>query len=196
MFTNNYIALQKLMFLNTGNASTSVINAAGGKSTCYLNFCNYFGIGWYMKKGKCGEIKGTYTGVAPTADYNMTSGVFFGSGSRPAAKDDYTLQSPITSGLSITNPSLVLLNPKEGEYSYVSNFVIKNTTDAEINIYEIGLFIPVCTGSYTYNQVNANTPWATILMDRTVLTKPITIPAGGTRVVTYKITFNHFLNVE
>lgn len=121
----------------------------------------------------------------------MYPGVYFGTGSTPANLADHTLQSPITSGLTITNPSRVLLeSEKEGQYTLSASYVLTNATEAELNIYEMGVVTPALVGGQYGSCLYP------VLMERTVLTEPITIPPGASKLVTYKITFNQTLNVD
>lgn len=144
-------------------------------------------IGRWMGLGRCQAIK-----TAQASQYSNNAfgqGVYFGTGSTPATLSDYTLESPITSGLSITNPSkLVWTDNGMGRYAVKADFILTNTAENEVNIYEIGLI------SFMYkDDLGYLYPF---LMERTVLPEPITIPAGGIKLVTYKITFNQVLNVD
>ena len=188
MFTQNYINLKKALFEVGANTSYTIqfTKVAGDKLTFVTTSNVQAGeLGYHLKNGVCGNL--SEIGYSNTS-FNVMCGVFFGSGSTPATKNDYKLESPITSGLSIASPnSLSWDNSIEGRYICSASFTIQNTTDADINIYEIGLFTPILSTSSSYYSV---------LMERTVLTEPITITAGGTRIVNYKLTFNQTLNVE
>lgn len=195
MFTNNYIAYRAMMFCHATYSSTnypyrlSLYDTYGterGHNSSYkidLQYSVYGDIGYWLTRAKCttfpeGE-KSSNTG---------TGGVFFGSGSTPASKDDFRLESPITSGLSIVNQDdLTVTNIDGGKYEISAQYIVTNNTEAEINIYEIGV-VSAC-GSET----NKFYPF---LMERTVLSVPIVIAPGEVKVVTYKITFNQTLNVE
>lgn len=188
MFTDNFIKLMQL-FAFCDSYGTRVygfkkVNGttidAGALYLCYSGFANY------MKTARCGAFTDEATG---------SSGVYFGSGYTPAQKSDYKLESQITSGLSITNSNVLTEHEKDGQYTLSASYAVKNTSDAEINISEIGLFSAVCTSTSDRIYTSTDTRYP-ILVERTVLTEPITIPAGKTKIVTYKITFNQTLNVE
>jgi hypothetical protein len=132
------------------------------------------------------QCRNIITGAS--SQYDTHYGVYFGSGSTPATRADYTLENPITSGLTFPGTSLEYTTDGNGQYIVSAKYVVKNTTESEINIYEIGCFCPVLNDAYD--------TWHLVMMDRTVLTKPITIPAGGTKIVEYRFTFNQILNVE
>lgn len=190
MFTNNYIALKKQIFLSS--YSTYYKDVRGQSIQGYNCTLAYYDIGQWLHLARCQSIKTTVTSGNP-GNY---PGVYFGSGSTPATKDDYTLESPITSGLSITNPSaLTWVDNGNGKYTATASYVVQNTTDAEINIYEIGVFSSVNT-YYLGSSNNSSNQFFLVLMERTVLDVPIVIAPGEAKLVTYKVTFNQTLNVE
>jgi hypothetical protein len=187
MFTNNFINLQKAAFMN-GTATlkrpnNSTMDVYVNDSDCTLR---YAGLGYWLGVGRCQNIVAS----ASTTSFNKNAGVggiWFGNSPTPATKDDYTLGNVITSGLTITTPSnITQKNDVEGNYSFLSDFVVRNTTEADINIFEIGLFAAPVNGNYAFN----------ILMEHTVLTEPITIPAGESKLVTYAIRFNQTMGVD
>lgn len=193
MFTDNYIKFQKARFTaDSYNSYASLKRADGTSVSAYATFWPMGDIGYWMTRAKCNAVNATWSG-AIIKDINQ--GVYFGTGSTPATKADYKLESPITSGLTITNPSaLVWDDDGNGKYSACADFVVRNTSGAEINIYEIGVFTPTCA-----NRNGSMTTTDTldlVLMERTVLAEPITIAPGEAKLVTYKITFNQTLNVE
>jgi hypothetical protein len=111
---------------------------------------------------------------------NAAYGVYFGSGATPAAKSDYTLEAPITSGLSVTNQDVFTAKDlSDGSMEWSCSYVLQNTTSESITIREIGIVTPVGLNSSNYY---------CILMERSVLSNPVTIPAGEAYLLTYKIT--------
>lgn len=190
MFTNNYIKFQKDRFEQSHNcdAVTRLVNADGSTQNAYVRYFVCTDIGGWMKTARCKKIFGTVS--SSTLNDNTYPGVYFGTGSTPATKSDYKLESPITSGLTITNPSaLAWTEDGNGKYTASADFVVRNETESEINIYEIGLFTPF-SYNYNYTTINSSMPVDYALMERTVLTEPITIAPGESKLVTYKITFN------
>lgn len=187
MFTNNYINFRKGAFLATGSSSSEmykIINSGGTEKSVFSSYGVQCDLGGWMSNGRCRAL---VTDKA-TSRSSAYPGVYFGTGSTPANKSDYKLESLIESGLQITSPSsAVWTDEGNGKYSIAADFVVRNTTESEINIYEIGIFTPVSNGTSEFYQV---------LMERTVLAEPITIAPGEPKLVTYKITFNQTLNVE
>lgn len=175
MFTNNYMILQKSFF--EGDNAPKLTDENGSSKTAYLYLQNAFANIAFGKNMAAVSLSG--------------GGVRFGSGSTPATKSDYCLASPITAGLSFTNGSLIWDTSVPGKYVAKVSHIVTNTSGAEINIYEIGLF-----GTCHANTTASSPVYFRALFERTVLTEPITIAPGESKMVTYKITFNQTLNVE
>jgi hypothetical protein len=186
MFTQNYIDFQKARFTATTYSGTQRLVAQdGAKRNAQVYTFWIADIGSWMHKGRCGTFSDHTVAIASDSQ----SGVYFGSGSTPASKADYNLEEPITSGLSITNPtSLIWAKNGDGNYSACADFIIRNTRQVEISISEIGVFTPVTTTSNI--APSSNVQVYNVLMERTVLDAPIVIPVGEAKVITYKITFN------
>lgn len=185
MFTNNYIKYREMMFygrlsylLNPGFKNVAGIEVYGSS-----NNSDRGDLGNWLTRGRCR----TFVESGSNED-KVFPGVYFGSGSTPATRADYKLAAPITSGLVITDPSAVITETQKDHKRILhSTFLVKNTSGSEKIIWEVGVFTPVCqTGSTCY----------LVLMDRVVLDKPITIPAGETRAVTYQYICRHLLELE
>ena len=190
MFTDNYIKLQKMLFSSDPNTTTTFKDCAGTSQTVYdYHAPNYkANIGQCMKYGKCRALTATFSVAG--SPMNNYPGIYFGTGSTPAKKTDYTLESPITTGLTITNASaLSWQNDGNGKYTVTSDFIVRNTTGAEINISEIGAFGPIYLNANYFNNGSSST-WAIVLMERTVLSEPVTIQPNESKLVQYKVTFN------
>lgn len=196
MLTNNYLEYRKMMFTGAGmNAAPDPHNndwkvvGTNGSTLSGLN-AQYSGrgdLGWWMNKGRCQAITSANTTKEAQA------GVFFGSGSTPASPDDYTLESPIISGLTITNTNqLYLYNEDEnGSVELTGTFLLQNTSDAEINISEMGIITAFGSG------ISSGTiQFLPVLMERTVLPEPVSIQPGCAKVITYKVRQNLAINAE
>lgn len=107
--------------------------------------------------------------------------VEFGKGTTPAATGDYKLEDKITSGITVTNPSAVTTEQTDSYIFWTVTFGVMASTETTIS--EIGL-----TSKITYS--TGLNPVA-ILVDRTVLDTPVTIPAGQSKQITYTIRFNY-----
>jgi hypothetical protein len=190
MFTNNYLLMRKSLFECGGNTSQSAGNfydASGNIKISYVCALATADIGHWMKYARCQAI----IGQDPNKIYPWDStyaGVYFGSGSKTATKEDFALHEPITSGLEIANTNaLVWNNDENGNYSVYSDYVLRNTTDDDIVIREIGIFTPSSKGAH---RVDVATNVNYYLMERTVLDDPIVIPSNESRLVSYTVRFN------
>lgn len=189
MFTNNMIKLMRHFAFSyyRGSSTSGFVGVNGTTRSAGGLYMGSAGIAYHMRYAYCSAFSDTGTG---------SSGVYFGTGSTPATVSDYKLESPITSGLNIINTGSTLEEHiKDGVWTLMANYSVQNTTESELNIYEIGLFSRICssTDDEMFSSVDVLYP---ILVERTVLDEPITIPAGQTKLVTYKLTFNQTLNVE
>lgn len=193
MFTNNYIALRHNLFWGTYRASASSggvfgkdFKSAGGAS-CYLwNSCSdllYIDIGSYIGSVR---IKSPSTTVA-TSSGTHAPGIYLGTGTTPAQATDYTMESPITSGLSVKFVEKGSIKEATGKYAAFSRVIIKNTSESDIDISEFGFFL---------NIPQTSSDWYLVMVEHTVLNKPITIKAGEEKIITYKLTFNQIFNAE
>lgn len=111
-------------------------------------------------------------------------GVSIGSGTTPATELDYRLETPITSGVS---GSLTVNRQVDNIGNPFVEFIltISNTGASDITVSEIGYTQAVaCGSSVEYTTTNIDN----VLLERTVLTTPITIPAGDFTAIRYKIT--------
>ena len=111
------------------------------------------------------------------------AGVCFGTGTTPADINDYNIEAPITTGLTVTTPSRTSVNETDSYKEYTGTYGVTNTSSADITITEIGL-----KGQVYSDSSGASTA---ILVDRTVLDTPVTIPAGQSKQITYTIRFNY-----
>lgn len=104
-------------------------------------------------------------------------GVVLGRGTTPATLDDYMLEDQITEGLSASVASEL-----DADNDTVLTLTVTNISAEDITIGEIGIVVAAPTGT--------NSGSTKVLIERTVLDSPVTIPAGGVAVVTYTIKLN------
>lgn len=189
MFTNNFITLMR--HKSFGSSYENYVNVAGSSIKGYQPSLMYACILKYMATGLARTIvtAGNESNNAP--EVSCYPGVYFGTGVSAPTKQDYVLESPIASGLSITNSSIKESSNDNGKHEFTASYILSNTTDKDLNIYEIGLFLPVTTSSNASKYV-----WNNVLMERTVLTAPVTVPANGLAKINYTVTFNQTFNVE
>lgn len=188
MFTNNYLNWRKAMFVG-GSLSLVGTDGATLAKTPTVQYAYSGDIGFvcipriYSIPGQPSE----WTSTCQPGTQGLP-GTYFGSGITPATVDDYTLESPITSGLSASSGGAALWKENDGLYVYEQRYLLTNTSDANITINEIGQIRTV-----VYSETTAKYWHSPVLMDRTVLDEPIYIAPGETRLVTYRINFNQTL---
>jgi hypothetical protein len=181
MFTDNYTALQKARM---SNKDQYVVIATGEKFLAeYFRSYNQYDIGRVLTKFAAGPIPEDRAFVSESS-----FGVRFGSGDTPARRKDYKLDALITSGLSAEVGTVQYYEDADGNYVIENTFVVTNTGSNAIDIKEAGLFGTI------YN-VNS-TKYHAVMVHRFVLDEPVTLMPGVPRMITYRFTFNQFLNVE
>jgi hypothetical protein len=128
------------------------------------------------------------SGYAPSQRYTslttnaQSAGISVGTGDTAATDEDYILENTITTGLSMT--STTVKSMQNNLPSVTLNCVFSNTTASDIIIKEIG---------YKYNLWVANAVGGTaggnriFLLDRTVLSTPLTVPARGNAALLYTL---------
>lgn len=187
MFTQNYINYRHSSFMNRSDFTGTTIS--GGALTGLLDEdgARYADIGSYIFIGHAGEPPNSTTMGGSNTYYYEIGGVYFGSGATPPTKDDYCLESPVSSDtIAVSSGAKTQLSQENGQYIFIGDFIVRNKSDSAVNIQELGCFSQPMksrgsTGLHTYYLC---------LMERTVLDEPVTIPAGESRLITYKLVFN------
>ena len=115
------------------------------------------------------------------------NGVCFGTGTTPATTSDYCLESILSNTqISVTAPSVVSYSRGDTFDEYSVSFGVTNITDEAITISEVGL---IATPYYVFATQGSTVYY--VLVDRTVLDTPVTIPANETKHIAYTIRFNY-----
>lgn len=104
-------------------------------------------------------------------------GVVFGTGDTAPTFDDYKLSGSIVTAIN-AGASVETTFDDDG-CTFVGTYNISNTGSEEITIKEVGLIL-----RSAYNN-------SAILVERTVLDTPLTIPAGGIGQVVYTIRMDY-----
>lgn len=131
-----------------------------------------------------GSFPGTRTaGITLTAN---AAGISVGSGTSTPLDTDYQLESHISSDISLTLTNTVLGCDEYGSPYVQYNLTVTNTGSSEITISEVGYkqILP-CVYKAT---LTTNIKTLFFLLDRTVLSTPLTLAAGDAGVIQYKIT--------
>jgi hypothetical protein len=114
-------------------------------------------------------------GVVQT-DYAYKGGIVFGTGSAEPTFDDYRLSGDLIT--TISSSASVTATLDDDGCTFVGTYTLTNTGSDGITVKEIGLLM-------------SNNSGPVMLIERTVLDEPVTIPAGGVGQVTYTIRFNY-----
>lgn len=198
MLLTNYYNYKKLMFSGGrtyyGNHPESLYftwvtgEKIGGSSPNLDPMYCYLGdLGAFLNQVRCSAFPTSISTASTISNTTSVFGVWLGRGNTPATLADYKLENPITSGLLITNQGQYKFSEENGVWTYLSSAILTNTTSEDIIIWEIGFVTALAA---------ATKAWYPVLMERTVLTEPITVPAGGAKLLTLKLTQNNVLSVE
>ena len=113
-------------------------------------------------------------------------GIALGSGTTAVTDEDYTMESLITSGIQASFASVAkAYDAEEGKsYSYI-NITVTNTGASDVTISEIGIFATsrCSTSKGATVSTSAN---VTVMIDHTLLSTPITIPATEAAIIQYR----------
>ena len=168
MLTKNFYAYINLYLINPKDTQ-KFITTTGGESSNNAT---------QISKANMPPL----SSMASYSANNNYAGVCFGTGTTPADINDYNIEAPITTGLTVATPSKTTQNETDNYKEYTGTYGVTNTTSSDITITEIGL------KGLVYSDNSSSTA---ILVDRTVLDTPITIPAGQSKQITYTIRFNY-----
>jgi hypothetical protein len=120
------------------------------------------------------------TGVVSSA---TSAGIVLGTGSTPASADDYRIETPITSGLSATVTYTRDLDSNGNPYlQFTIN--VTNTSSSDIIVRELA-YNQTVSGTSSLNGTSSVN--YVVCFDHTVLSNPVTIPAGGSAAILYTL---------
>ena len=172
MINKNFKAILACILQSSGNTDSNgllpIISQTG--AAVYLSF----------------RQNGFPYSVSNNVSINNTSsstGIRLGSGNTQASEDDYNLDSRITSGLTASSPVVTYGVDENGNPYKVFLFTLTNSTNSDITVAEIGYFQQL----YTSSSQGAISSTATIMLDRTVLSTPVTVPANDSAVIKYTL---------
>ena len=153
---------------------------ADGSVFCYFPVVNTSGVTKYMSR-YYNSFPKSQSDAYITAE--TSAGIALGSGTAAASENDYALGNMITTGLSVnvnkTNSLDASGNPQK-----VFSLEVTNVRSSDVTIAEIGYIQCVPAGNSDQSTNASNTY---LLLDRTLLSSPVTIAAGGTKVITYTL---------
>lgn len=113
------------------------------------------------------------------------NGIQIGTGNTAATEDDYKLETQITNGMSASSPALTCNVDSSGNPYLEYLFTITNTTSSDITVREIGYVQQFrLADTQGASQSSAN---RYLLLDRTVLDTPVTVPANDSAAIKYRL---------
>lgn len=178
MITNNFRKILTLIFssTNTGKSDCPVIpttnlpQLVGTGGTTY-QMVNQYGYEAYQN--------GLYNMMNHMAKSGSVAKLHLkvGTGTTPPTVNDFEL-AEVESRMPCD--SIVVGNSANYTKTYTATFSNPLTTD--ITITEVGLYATIIYNSQSESTMEA-------LLDRTVLSTPITIPAGESKAITYELGF-------
>ena len=113
------------------------------------------------------------------------SGIWLVTGTTQPTENDYNLESRITSGLSASTPTITYGVDISGNPYKELLFTLTNTTSSDISISEIGFFQESFVAA-TQGAIPGSSATA-IMLDRTVLSTPVTVPANDSAAIKYTL---------
>lgn len=164
-----------------------------GSNTCltYYQYKNANGDSYYGSNMAYNNVYNLLTSIIAHGT-SSSVGFALGSGTTPATDEDYTIESIISSGLSFsaTPHSNEAYDAENDVYSVYFDLTIANTSANDITISEVCFF----GNSYGMNSIGVSTNTSAsnrnaVLVDRTVLDTPVTIPAGESKVIRYSFNY-------
>lgn len=117
----------------------------------------------------------------------MNNGIYLGTGTTPPTENDYRLENVISSssGISGATPTVNRRIDNDGNIYIEFTFLLSNSTNNDVTVNEIGYFQLFNGGDTQYSGVSAQ---ISLMLDRTVLSTPVVVPANGSAAMKYKIT--------
>lgn len=112
------------------------------------------------------------------------TGIFFGSGTTPATSDDYKLESVIDyseNALNVVSSTAAAVVDKNTPYVY--SYTVKNNSDEDITISEIGLISKI----FDLNKSTSASDYITYFLWARDTFEPVTLQPGDTRAFTMTI---------
>lgn len=106
--------------------------------------------------------------------------IIFGNGTTPPTREDYALSGTKVTGSLSRQDETTATEQLEDGIKIIRSMFVRNTGTEPVTISEVGWV--ASTVSYTFTNAYGN-----ILLDRTLLEEPVTIPAGEVGQINYSI---------
>lgn len=164
MLTNNCRSIFRALFCARARCPVTVTNTGGGTNKLY---------------GSSFDGLTTNSSIILGSD---SEGIWLGSGTTPAKKTDYKLEARVGKGAATSTTTVGV--DENGKVYTLYTIAFTNTTTEALKISEIGYTaaLPTLSGSASVTYLQC------FLLDRTLLDSPITLAAGESCAIRYRLT--------
>lgn len=192
MFTNNFYKLLGRCFAGAGSTSldSSDLAAYNSEITFGNGYCSSPDSTLIKLQASmivC-KLKSKSSYGSSLTSSSDAQGVIFGNGNTAPTINDHALAGDHLTTATIT-PSFSYTRDTDGITS-ICQYTILNTGADAFTVSEVGLVIP-WYGKKTTDSSGSSSRYYPVLIERSLLDTPVTIPAGGVGVVTYTIRMDY-----
>lgn len=187
MLTRNYYLKRRSLFtmsdvsggVDYTGASFKAFSGATSSSTSNSNaaYFNRWDLGHAMKTLR-------FNAIGSPSMYMEDCFMCLGSGTTPATINDYCMENQITSGLTQVNAPTVTRVQDDDGVSYISTFVVRNTSEETMSISEFGMF------GNSKESASSGSTNKVFMTEHTVLDEPIVIEPGQMKCLQYVVRFS------
>lgn len=112
-------------------------------------------------------------------------GILIGSGTTPASSSDYNMESVFKNDSHLSSSNLVIAFDYSvpNKYAKIFTFTVTNGGTDSVTVGELGYVQSMNIGTQGSTATNSNY----LLLDHTLLDTPVTIPAGESATITYRM---------
>lgn len=169
---------------NAKTALASLFSIYNSAQYNYMPMTDVSGTTRYIGWNSQGWPSTSYSYLTSFSNSLNSAGVKVGSSNAVESASDYNLDSLITAGISGSVEMLSRTVDASGNSKVAILVTVTNTGATDVTISEIGYFVQMKGGTTVGS---SSTTSYYIMLDRTLLDTPVTIPAGSSATITYTI---------
>ena len=133
-----------------------------------------------------GYVSGAFVNGGSGSSY----GIAVGSGDTPATENDYTLETKINT-LTATSTSIAQnYDSTTGKLHIDFTVTLSNSTASDIVVKEVARVVRHHRADHLNDSISTNSSYTCIMIDRTVLETPLTVPASDIGILRYRLTYD------
>lgn len=123
---------------------------------------------------------------------SASSGIALGSDATAATDEDYNVKSLITTLTFASTPSPSQYYDKTtGKYYGRVDITLNNNTASDVTVNEVAKFVRFYKATNLDDTISTSASnGVSVMVDRTVLDSPLTVPAGGVAVLRYQFAYD------